>query len=399
MCKFTCNYIVSSPGAITFNHHYYNYSHCYHHLYLSTPVLAPLESSNEAALLPSLLTNQTTSHNQSPLLKQNEIVLNKNNILNNIKYNASDENNENITLILMNEKRIFQILETIHGTKYTATTNQSITSNQRFTTKPKESKLLKILDESWESTKTLSDTYRFFNESWEPTEKSSDTYRYTEKPTVSISPRPHISYTLTQRVSTATQPNGNDKYTRRIYVPVTTPKLKSIHIDNNFHSQHLSSVLKITNKNNHNNINFQQNVLTVSKNTKNNNNNCHKSNNNNIILQLTRNDFITYLQLEPESQQLPSNSYWMYNVIQFVKLLCLLKLLFQNNTSRNNIVMYSYSDILSTFTNTIQNQSSFNIKRDHHISHIKPESTAFFSSPLTVLNSIENLDSASVGKC
>merc|ERR1712238_620826 len=123
-----------------------------------------------------------------------------------------------------------------------------------------------------------------------------------------------------------------------------------------------------TNKNNNNNINFQQNVSTVSKSTKNNNNNCHKSNNNNIILQPTRNDFITYLQLEPESQQLSSNSYWMYDVIQLVKLLCLLKLLSQNNTSRNDIVIYSYSDTLSTFNDTIKNQSSFKIKRDHHIS-------------------------------
>ena len=61
-----------------------------------------------------------------------------------------------------------QILGTIHRTKYTATKNQPITSNQRFTTKPKVSKLLKIVDESCLR------------------KKSSDTY--TEKPTVSKSP-------------------------------------------------------------------------------------------------------------------------------------------------------------------------------------------------------------------
>merc|ERR1712238_84635 len=134
--------------------------------------------------------------------------------------------------------------------------------------------------------------------------------------------------------------------------------------------------------------------------TKNDNNNCRQSNNNNIILQPKRSkDFMKYLQLEPEPQQLLSNSYWIYYGIQFVKLLCLLKLFSQHNTSRNDIVICNFSETLSIFNNTIQNQSSFKIKRDHHISHIKPESTAFFSSPLTVLNSKENLDSASVGKC
>ena len=123
-----------------------------------------------------------------------------------------------------------------------------------------------------------------------------------------------------------TQPSGNNKYTRRTYAPATTPILKSPHIDDNFHSQNSSSVSKLTN---------------------NNNNNCHED--------------------------------WIYNVIQFVNLLCLLKLLSQQNTSRNDIVIYSYSDTLSTFNNTIQYQSSFKIKRDHHISHIKPESTAFFT--------------------
>merc|ERR1712238_255571 len=162
-----------------------------------------------------------------------------------------------------------------------------------------------------------------------------------------------------------TQTSGSDKYTRRTDASFTTPILKSPHIDNNLHSQYLSSVSKITNNNNNN----------------------HGE------------ELINYLQLDPEPRQLLSNSDWIYNVIQFINLLCLLKLLSQQNTSRNDIVIYSYSDTLSTFNDTIKNQSSFKIKRDHHISHIKPESTAFFSSPLTVLNSKQNLDSASVGKC
>ena len=130
------------------------------------------------------------------------------------------------------------------------------------------------------------------------------------------------------------------------------------------------SVCPVSNKNNKNNNNFQQNVSTVSKSTKNNNNNCRISNNNIIVLQTTCKDFIKYLQPEPETQQLLSNSDWIYNIIQFVKLICLLKLLSQQNTSRNDIVIYSYSDTLSTFNNNIQNQTSFKIKRDHHISHI-----------------------------
>ena len=103
---------------------------------------------------------------------------------------------------------------------------------------------------------------------------------------------PHISDKLIPRVSTTTQPSGNDKYTRHTHVPVTTPILKSPHIDNNFHSQYSSSVLKITNKNNNNNINFEQNISTVSKLTNNNNNNRNE-------------ELIKYLQLEPESKQLP----------------------------------------------------------------------------------------------
>ena len=231
------------------------------------PPLSILPSTSAPTTLLLLSLNELTpSYNQFPWLKRNKNVsMSNNNVLNNNNNsnNVLNDNNNNVwnnkngNTLIQHGNRKSQILETIHGTNYTATTNQSITSNQHFTTKPKESKLLKILDESWESTETLIDTYKFLNESWEPTEKSSDTYRYIEKPTVSISPQPHISYNLTQRVSTTTQSNGNDKYTRRIYVPVTTPKLKSIHIDNNFHSQHLSSVLKITNKNNNNNINFQ----------------------------------------------------------------------------------------------------------------------------------------------
>jgi len=102
----------------------------------------------------------------------------------------------------------------------------------------------------------------------------------------------------------------NDKYA---HAPAATPILKSPYINNNFHSQNSSSVSKITN---------------------NNNNNCDE-------------ELMMYLQLEPEPQQLPSTSYWMYNVIQFIKLLCLSKLLSQQNTSRNDIVIYSYSNTLS----------------------------------------------------
>mmetsp|Transcript_55285 Transcript_55285/g.62595 ORF Transcript_55285/g.62595 Transcript_55285/m.62595 type:complete len:135 (+) Transcript_55285:515-919(+) len=112
---------------------------------------------------------------------------------------------------------------------------------------------------------------------------------------------------------TKTKRPVNDKYA---YAPVDT------------------SILKIT-------FSRSQNLSSVSKITKNNNNNCRESNNNNnIILQPTRKDSVNYLQLEPESQQLPSNSYWMYNIIQFVNLICLLKLLTQQNTSRNDIVLY-----------------------------------------------------------
>ena len=127
----------------------------------------------------------------------------------------------------------------------------------------------------------------------------------TEKPRESKLPktRPNISDIISSLVVKTKLPI-NDKYT---YSPVDTSMLK-ITIS---HSQNLSTVLKITNKNNNNNITFQQNISTVSKSTKNNNNNCHESNNNTIILQPTRKDFIKYLQLEPELQQLPSNFYWM----------------------------------------------------------------------------------------
>ena len=192
-------------------------------------------------------------------------------------------------------------------------------SNQRS-----KSLVLKIFDESWES-----------------------------------SPRPKNSEELPV-VKTRVL---NDKYA---HAPATTPIFQSIDIiNNNFHSQISLSVSKITKKNN---------------------NNCRESNNNNniIMLPLTRTDFIKYLQLELEPQQLPSTSYWMYKVIQFVNLLCLLKLLSQQNTSRNDIVIYSYSDTLSYIYNKFKNETSFKFKRDHHISHIKPESTAFFSAPLTV---------------
>ena len=142
----------------------------------------------------------------------------------------------------------------------------------------------------------------------------------TEKPRESKSPKtqPKISDALSSLIVKTTLPI-NDKYA---YSPVNTSILKITIV----HSQNVSTVLKITNKNNNNNINFQQNVSTVSKSTKNINNNCRESNNNNIILQPTRKDFIKYLQLEPELQQLPANSYWMYNVIQSVNILCLLKL-------------------------------------------------------------------------
>ena len=90
--------------------------------------------------------------------------------------------------------------------------------------------------------------------------------------------QPKISDVLSSLVVKTTLPIDN-KYA---YSPVDTSILK-ITIS---HSQNLSTVLKITNKNN--------------KITKNNNNNCCESNNNNIILQPTRTDFITYLQLEPE---------------------------------------------------------------------------------------------------
>ena len=85
---------------------------------------------------------------------------NNNNVSNYENRNVSNEH----TLISIHWKRKSQILKTIHGTKYTATTNQSFTStkecsNQRFTTKPKVSKLLNNSGESWESTEKSNDKY------------------------------------------------------------------------------------------------------------------------------------------------------------------------------------------------------------------------------------------------
>ena len=281
----------------------------------------------------------------------------------------------------MHRKRKSQILEKIHGIKYTATQNQTnisfnigmlptihtyrimnqntshtnmrtVTTNQYFTTKPKVSKPLKLLDESWESIKK-SKVSKYSIELWES----------TSLPTI---------------LSVQSKISGNDKYTIHTYTPATTLNLESPHIDDNFHSQNSSSVSKITNNNN---INFQQILSTVSKTTKNNNNNCRESNNNNIIiLSPTRKGFIKYLQLEPEPQQLLSNSYWMYNVIQFVKFLCLLKLLSQQNTGRNNIVIYSYSNTLRIFNNKIQNQTNFNRTRSSHISYQIPIHSIIFCS-------------------
>ena len=50
----------------------------------------------------------------------------------------------------------------------------------------------------------------------------------------------------------------NDKYA--YYAPVNTSILKTNHIDNNFYSQNLSSVLKITKYNNNNNNNKNQSI-------------------------------------------------------------------------------------------------------------------------------------------
>ena len=81
-----------------------------------------------------------------------------------------NDNNNNVWNDINENGLIFmhgQFFETIHKTKYTATTNQSITSDQHFTTKPNLSKLLKISDESWE-----------------PTEKSSDTHTVSKSPEI-----------------------------------------------------------------------------------------------------------------------------------------------------------------------------------------------------------------------
>mmetsp|Transcript_50621 Transcript_50621/g.56557 ORF Transcript_50621/g.56557 Transcript_50621/m.56557 type:complete len:225 (-) Transcript_50621:14-688(-) len=177
-----------------------------------------------------------------------------------------------------------------------------------------------------------------------PTTKYQTTDRNTSH--VNTDQRPKLSK-ISDESWESTEKLINDKYA---HAHAATPILKSPYINNNFHSQNSSSVSKITN---------------------NNNNNCDE-------------ELMMYLQLEPEPQQLPSTSYWMYNVIQFIKLLCLSKLLSQQNTSRNDIVIYSYSDTLSYIYNKFKNETSFKFKRDHHISHIKPESTAFFSAPLTV---------------
>ena len=85
----------------------------------------------------------------TPLLKilfnnydNSNIVLNDNN--NNVWNN---KNNKNGNTLIQHRNRKSQILETNHGTKYTVTTNQSFTSteecsNHRFTTKPKERKII-----------------------------------------------------------------------------------------------------------------------------------------------------------------------------------------------------------------------------------------------------------------
>ena len=186
-----------------------------------------------------------------------------------------------------------------------------ITSNQRFTTKPKVSIPLKFSDKSWESTNlpTILPVQSKISIAHERRVEK-------EEPKVmklweSLSTRPNIPDNLIPQVSTTTQPSRNNKYTRHT----------SHHIGNNIHSQNLSSVLEITNNNNNN----------------------------------YGDELIKYLQMEIEPQQLPSHSDWIYSVIQFVNLLCLLKLLSQQNTSRNNIVIYS--DTLSCISNKFQNQT------------------------------------------
>ena len=121
----------------------------------------------------------------------------------------------------------------------------------------------------------------------------------------------------------------NDKYA---YAPDGTSILKTNHINNNIHSQILSSVLKITNYNNNNN----------------NNNKNHGIRNN-------------------------------YNIICIV---IKLFILVQKTTVRNFIDINHHSEPLSY----INNKSVLKIIRDHHtyLLSILPESTTFFSAPLTV---------------
>ena len=87
--------------------------------------LLPLYDSASSLLLPLI------EMAPSSLLIQNEIFLNDNNVLNNNNNDAWNENNENISLFLMHGKKKSQILEMIHGTKYTATTNRINARNHR----------------------------------------------------------------------------------------------------------------------------------------------------------------------------------------------------------------------------------------------------------------------------
>ena len=141
------------------------------------PPLSILPSTSAPTTLLLLLLNEfTLSYNQFPWLKRNKnVLMSNNNVLNdnNNSNNVLNDNNNNVwnnkngNTLIQHGNRKSQILETIHGTNYTATTNQSITSDQHFTTKPNLSKLLKISDESWE-----------------PTEKSSDTHTVSKSPEI-----------------------------------------------------------------------------------------------------------------------------------------------------------------------------------------------------------------------
>ena len=109
------------------------------------------------------------------LLKNNNT--NSNNIILNDNNNKVWNNNNKSNLIFIHGKKKSKILETICGTKYTTTTNQSNTSNQHFKTKPKLSKLLKNSDKSWGSTEISTATYKNLDKSWESTETSSEKWK------------------------------------------------------------------------------------------------------------------------------------------------------------------------------------------------------------------------------